>query len=422
MSQHVVAIFGGAVSGAETANQLLQKGIHCVVFEQNALPYGKIEDGLPKWHAKLRDKEETNINTVMSNPLVTYVPDTKLGSDISFEEIKNMGFTAIILATGAWKDRPLPIEGIDEYVDKGLYYQNPFVYWFNHFHEPAFAGKQFEIVDDAIVIGGGLASLDVCKILMMEQVVRKLKARGINTNCIELEHGIPKFLEKQGLKFEDLGIKGCTLFYRRREMDMPLAPVPTETPEQLLKAQNTRQKILNNYMTKYLFRFSGCMAPADKIIENGKLTGIRFRKTEIIGDQCNEIAGTETDVFAPLVISSIGSIPELLPGVPSKGTVFKLADETSCRIQDHENVFAVGNAVTGRGNINESSKHAEKISGWLLENFLNAQPELSEEKQLQIFSGIKELQQRAGYNNNYMEWMQQHLPKRIEHLEPTGAH
>jgi len=99
-----------------------------------------------------------------------------------------------------------------------------------------------------------------------------------------------------------------------------------------------------------------------------------------------------------------------------------LADETSCRIEGHENVFAVGNAVTGRGNINESSKHAEKISGWLLENFLNAQQELPEEKQLQIFSGIKELQTRAGYNNNYMEWMQQHLPKRIEQLENVSTH
>ncbi len=52
-TKHIVAIFGGAVSGSEAAYQLAEKGIRTVVFDQNALPYGKIEDGLPKWHVKL---------------------------------------------------------------------------------------------------------------------------------------------------------------------------------------------------------------------------------------------------------------------------------------------------------------------------------------------------------------------------------
>ena len=50
---HIVAVFGGAVSGAEAAFQLAERGIKTVVFDQQLLPYGKIEDGLPKWHAKL---------------------------------------------------------------------------------------------------------------------------------------------------------------------------------------------------------------------------------------------------------------------------------------------------------------------------------------------------------------------------------
>ena len=38
-----VAIFGGAVSGAEAAFQLSRIGIHSVLFEQNCLPYGKAD-------------------------------------------------------------------------------------------------------------------------------------------------------------------------------------------------------------------------------------------------------------------------------------------------------------------------------------------------------------------------------------------
>jgi len=186
---HFVAIFGGAVSGAEAANQLSQRGIHTVVFEQNALPYGKIEDGLPKWHVKLRDKEENIINEKMNLPLVTYVPNTKLGRDIDFEDVaKNWGFSAVLLATGAWRDRPLPVDGIDEYLGRGLIYQNPFIYWFNHYHEPNYSGEQYEILDDTIVVGGGLASIDVVKVMMMESVARALK----EADAADLVKDMPK--------------------------------------------------------------------------------------------------------------------------------------------------------------------------------------------------------------------------------------
>ena len=73
-SKYLVAIFGGAVSGSEAAFQLAERGIPSVVFDQNPLPYGKIEDGLPKWHVKLRDKEMQRINEKLSHPLVTFVP------------------------------------------------------------------------------------------------------------------------------------------------------------------------------------------------------------------------------------------------------------------------------------------------------------------------------------------------------------
>ncbi len=59
---HFVAVIGGAVAGSEAAFNLGQRGIKVVVFEQNPRPYGKIEDGLPKWHVKLQAKEESKID------------------------------------------------------------------------------------------------------------------------------------------------------------------------------------------------------------------------------------------------------------------------------------------------------------------------------------------------------------------------
>ncbi len=78
--KHVVAVVGGATAGAEAAGLLASRGIAVVVFEQNVRPYGKIEDGLPRWHVKLRQKEYETINERLSHPLVHFVPRTKIGT------------------------------------------------------------------------------------------------------------------------------------------------------------------------------------------------------------------------------------------------------------------------------------------------------------------------------------------------------
>ena len=145
---HFVAIVGGAAAGSEAAYRLSQRGIYCAVFEQHDLPYGKIDDGLPVWHVKLRQKEEEKIDDRLSDPRVFYVPHTHFGDDIHFYDlIHNWGFSVVLLANGAWKDRPLAVPGVDEFIGKGFEYQNPLVTWFNHRHEPRYEGRSFEIVE-----------------------------------------------------------------------------------------------------------------------------------------------------------------------------------------------------------------------------------------------------------------------------------
>ena len=80
------------------------------------------------------------------------------------------------------------------------------------------------------VIGGGLASLDVVKILMLETVTRALADRGRETDLYDLERlGIARVLGERGLTLADLGLRGCTLVYRRQVEDMPVAN-PRRTP------------------------------------------------------------------------------------------------------------------------------------------------------------------------------------------------
>ncbi|MCF8248229.1 MAG: hypothetical protein K9J37_20220 [Saprospiraceae bacterium] len=452
MNPHVVAIFGGAVSGAEASHQLSQRGIRSVVFEQNALPYGKIEDGLPKWHAKLRDKEEANIDSKLADPQVTFVPHAKLGQNIDFQDVvKNWGFSAVFLATGAWRDRPLGIEGLDEYLGKGLYYQNPFMHWYNHFHEPGFQGEKIALADGALVIGGGLASIDICKALMMETVMVALAERGINTTMFDLERGIAKVLEIHGLSLADLGLRGCTLVYRRRVKDMPLFPGDTDTPEKLAKAETVREKVLLNAQSKFLFNMLPCHIPVDKIVEDGKLVGLVLRETKVEDGKVSEVPGSDRAHLAPLVVSSIGSVSERLPGVPMKGYLIEVEGGEWCRLKGFENVFALGNAVTGRGNIKESVEHGKSVSESIAEGYLT-NPEgsvraqyreredsvsanvaalaerigqmkpPSDEQRKSIFERVKTLQEAVGYGGSYQEWADAKRPVRLEQLLGLEAH
>ncbi len=370
--KHVVAMIGGAVAGSTAVQVLADAGVNVVVIEQNVRPYGKIEDGLPRWHTKQRLMEYERINTRLDKPGVFFLPNTRLGKDVDFKElIDDWGFSAVILANGAWKDRPLP-DSIDKYLDKGLIYQNPFIYWFNHKNEKDYSGPRYEIPRDTIVIGGGLASIDVVKAVQVELYEAALRERGIHVTMLELEHkGIPAVCKDHQINPDDLGVQDVVLYYRRRDIDMPLAQAPDNaTPEQLEKTQNVRKKILGRVIEKYRVVFKDRHLPEAPIVEGDRLVGIRFLRTKVEGGKVSSIPGSEVDVRASLVISSVGSIPEPIPGVDMKGEYYTWKDWDTGEYAKVEGVFGLGNVVTGQGNIDLSRKHAASVSKMVLENYL----------------------------------------------------
>ncbi len=360
------------MSGAEVAGRLAEKGVTVAVFEQNPRPFGKIEDGLPRWHHKLRRKEYDTICGKLGSPNVHYVPNTRVGRDIDFDALCNeWGFSAVVLANGAWRDRPVGIEGAEAFVGKGLIYQNPFVLWWNHLEEADYHGPEYAIVDDTMVLGGGLASIDVAKIVMLESARAKLAERGIDVEVIDLEvKGIPKALESHGLTFDDLGLEGCTIYYRRRIEDMPVVTIPEDaTPEREAKVRRSRATLLDKAMRKFGFEVEELCVADDLIVEDGKLVGMVFRRTKLEGNRVVPIDETFEHRGA-CVISSIGSIPEPIEGIDMKGELYDFEDWDTGRLSAYPNVFSVGNVVTGKGNIVASRRHAAEVSTAAIEAFL----------------------------------------------------
>ncbi len=412
---HSVAVIGGAVAGAEVAATLANRGVEVVVIEQNPRPYGKIEDGLPRWHVALRRKEYETIGEKLSRPNVAFVPLTSIGKHVSFRELTHdWGFSAVVLACGAWRDRPLPVEGADRFVGRGLIYQNPLVIWFNHANEAGYRGQVFEPRDGAIVVGGGLASIDVVKLLMLETTRAKLRARGIEVPMVELEvKGIPKILAGHGLAFEDLGLAGCTLYYRRRAEDMPLVEIPDDaTPERAAKVLASRAKLLEKAMEKYRFKVETLCMPDALLVEGDRLAGLRFRRTR--ADAGKIVPCDETfEVRGPYVVSSIGSIPEPIEGIETKGELFRFTDWELGRLDGYPNVFSAGNVVTGKGNIVASRKHAAIVASKLAEQIAKLPP-AGDAALASLRERVRARQRAVGYAGDYTTWMAKVTPPDLE--------
>ena len=396
----VVLIIGGAVSGSTAAKKLIDAGIRSVVIEQNKMPYGKIEDGLPRWHDKQRSGEYDKIDEIISNDLVDYVPLTKLGKDISFEEVFDIGWSCVYFANGAWKDRPFPIKKIENFGN--FHYQNPYVYWFNHYHEKDYKGKQVNVVDNALVIGGGLASIDVCKITQLELVKQKVESKIKNFDIVEMEHkGIPKYLSEYNINYKDLGIVSTRLIYRRDIDNMPITTIPDGLEKDMIeKRKIARRKVLSNMQDKYLFDVLECTQPIDIVVEDDKLVGLKTISNEVLNGKLVPIENSEKIINADLFISSIGSLPEPIEGVPMNGSTYDIVDQESGKFNDYEKLHGMGNAITGQGNIKASRVSAKTVSDLTIDLIDDIDKNVVEKIDLKV----KEWQSKSSYSGDYFEW------------------
>ncbi len=442
LSRHVVAVIGGATAGSEVAFILAQRGALVAVIEQNPRPYGKIEDGLPRWHAKQRKDEYAEINSKLCHPNIEFLPLTRLGRDLKFDDLaRHWGLSAVVLANGAWRDRPFPVEGADQFVDRGLIYQNPLIYWFNHYPEKDYNGPRYELQPGAIVVGGGLASIDVVKVLQIEMTLKALANRDIQEEMLKLEReGLEPVLKEHGLSWAALGIAPCKLYYRRRVLDMPLSDIPPDAnPKRAEALRQARAKILDKAQRKYLFEFQELRAPTGLIEEGGRLAGLRFSRTEVVDGQARIMPDSQEEVRGPFVVSSIGSIPERIPDIPQQGEVYRYIDAKSGLMVDGKTaVFAAGNVLTGKGNIKDSLDSGTEIGTRVAESYLGlseerlrlaqvererahqegeniaraiaGEPALSAEVVSRLHARFKEIQRAAGYDGDYQAWIARMTP------------
>jgi ferredoxin--NADP+ reductase len=282
------------------------------------------------------------------------------------------------------------------------------------------------------------------KVLQIENTLSALSARGIKETMLRLEReGIEPVLASHNLKWADLAVKPCKLFYRRRVIDMPLSDIPPDAPARRAEAlRAARAKILEKAMRKFLFEFQELRAPTGIVVQNGRMVGVRFNTTEVADGQVRILDAVEI-ARATMTVSSIGSIPEPIPGIPQKGEVYTYVNQKIGLLIDGPTaVFAAGNVLTGKGNIKDSLESGTEVGIRVAESYLglngeelplaesarreahaeaekiasvvDSRPELSAEQVDAVFQRVRERHQAVGYSGSYRDWIAKVTPPDLQ--------
>ncbi|KJJ42932.1 glutamate synthase [Bacillus subtilis] len=152
-----VAVVGSGPAGLTSADQLNQAGHSVTVFERSDRAGGLLTYGIP--NMKLEKGIVERRVKLLTQEGIDFVTNTEIGVDITADELKEQ-FDAVILCTGAQKQRDLLIEGRDS---KGVHYAMDYLtlatksYLDSNFKDKKFIDAKGK---DVIVIGGGDTGAD----------------------------------------------------------------------------------------------------------------------------------------------------------------------------------------------------------------------------------------------------------------------
>jgi len=170
--QHLVAVIGAGPAGIYGARKLAGAGHRVVLLNRDIKPGGLAEYGIFVDKEKMKTGLRKQFKKILADPKVFYLGHVTIGQNqpVTLQDLKAIGFGAIVVTAGAQGTKKLGIEGEDAI---GVYHAKDVVYHYNSL--PPFSQRDFEIGRRVAIIGMGNVMVDIANWLLnlkkIDQVV-----------------------------------------------------------------------------------------------------------------------------------------------------------------------------------------------------------------------------------------------------------
>lgn len=190
-TKHLVAVVGAGPAGLFAARELAKADIHVVLFNRDIKPGGLAEYGIYPEKHKMKEVLRSQFQPILEMDCVEYYGNVLIGNhgDIRLDQLRQLGFQAILISAGAQGTKLLGLPGEDL---KGVYHAKDLVYHYNRL--PPYSQEKFEIGRHAAIVGVGNVMTDIARYLIEVKHVDEVTAiarRGPNEIKFarkELEH------------------------------------------------------------------------------------------------------------------------------------------------------------------------------------------------------------------------------------------
>ena len=171
--KHVIIVAGAGPAGMAVASSLSKAGHQIIILNRDIKFGGLAEYGIFPAKLKLRGGLKKQYWELLKRPNVHYFGNVAIGNgkDLTVEEVRSLGASAVVFSIGAQGTKAIGVEGDSA---TGVFHAKDVVYHFNRL--PGFGDRPFEMGQHVAVIGAGDVMVDISHWLVRYKKVERVTA------------------------------------------------------------------------------------------------------------------------------------------------------------------------------------------------------------------------------------------------------
>ena len=168
-----VVVIGAGPAGLYAAKKLATSGARVALINRDIKPGGLAEYGIYHTKYKMKAGLRKQFAKIMNTPGINYYGNVSVGSEsgLSLNDLKEMGFQAIMVTVGAQGTKWLGLPGEEL---KGVFHAKDIVYHYNKL--PPFSTQEFAVGKRVALIGVGNVMIDIAHWLIRDLHVDEVTA------------------------------------------------------------------------------------------------------------------------------------------------------------------------------------------------------------------------------------------------------